>query len=284
MTAILTIAQLTLLEASRRKLLLAVALITLVIVALVGWGFSWIPHIRCHGGCGPGEQRGVEAAFLILIAYMFSFIIAVAAPFLAAPSIATDVESHLILGILPRPIQRRDVVIGKWAGLALLVSAYTIMATALQFLAVWIAVGYAPPHPVWTILFVMGEAVALLTLAMLGSTRLSPITCGIISVILFGVTWVAGLAGQIGAAFGNSVLADVGTISSLLLPTDGLWRGAIFNLEPVSMIALTASSRAASANPFSVGSAPTAAYVIWAVVWIAGILALAVRSFSTREV
>src|SRR5581483_2876653 len=135
-----------------------------------------------------------------------------------------------------------------------------------------------------TILFVMGEAFTLLTLALLGSTRLSPITCGIISVILFGVTWFAGLAGQIGAALGNSVLANVGTISSLLLPTHGLWRGAIFNLEPVSMIAVTNSSRDASANPFAAASAPTAAYLIWAIFWIAAVLALAVRSFSTREV
>jgi hypothetical protein len=176
------------------------------------------------------------------------------------------------------------VILGKWLGLAALVAGYTVLAGGLQFFAVWAAVGYVPPHPVLTILFIIGEALVLLTLAMLGSTRLAPITCGIIAVILFGVTWIVGIAGQIGAAFGNSVLADIGTASSLILPTDGLWRGAVFNLEPVSIIAVTNSAREASANPFAVGSAPTTPYVIWAVVWIAAVLALAVRSFSTREV
>lgn len=283
--ALLTIAALTLREASRRKLLIAVGLITLLIIPLMGWGFSRIPTLPCHGGCGPGVIRGVEAGLLILVAYMFSFVIAIAAPFLAAPSIAGDVESHVLLGMLPRPLRRTDLVVGKWLGLTFLVSAYTVLTCGLQFFAVWVAVGYVPPHPILTTLFIVGEAVSLLTLALLGSTRLAPITCGILAVILFGVTWIVGVAGQIGAAFGNTVLANIGTASSLLLPTDGLWRGAIFNLEPVSILAVANSARrVASADPFTVGSPPTTPYVVWAVLWIAAVLALAVRSFSTREV
>jgi ABC-type transport system involved in multi-copper enzyme maturation permease subunit len=283
--ALLTIAALTLREASRRKLLLAVALLTLVAIILVGWGFSRVPTLRCNGpDCGPGTIRAVESVLLIMVAYMFSFIIAVAAPFLAAPAIAGEIESHVILGILPRPIRRSDVVLGKWLGLAVLVAAYTIYAAALQFIAVDIAVGYVPPHPAFTILFIIGEGIALMTLALLGSTRLAPITCGIVSVILFAMAWMVGIAGNIGAAFGNSAISNIGIISSLILPTDGLWRGAIFNLEPIALIATSSGSRAASANPFAVTSPPTTAYVIWSICWIAIVLALAVRSFSTREV
>ncbi len=283
--AISTISLLTLKEASRRKLILAVGIITLVVIPLVGWGFSRVPTFPCRPpGCGPGEIRGVEAVLLILVAYMFSFVIAVASPFLAAPSIASDVESHVILGILPRPIRRSDVVIGKWLGLAILVGAYTALTCGLEFLAIRIAVGYVPPHPVLTILFILGEAISLLTLATLGSTRLSPITCGIVAVILFGITWIVGIAGQIGAAFGNTLLANIGTVASLLLPTDGLWRGAIFNLEPVSILTTVSSSRPAAANPFTVATAPTTPYVIWSIGWIAAVLGLAVWSFSSREV
>ncbi len=282
--AILTIAELTLREASRRKLLIAVGLITLIIMPLLGWGFSRIPTLPCNGACGPGTLRTVEAVLLILVAYMFSFVIAVAAPFIGAPAIAADIESHVILSILPRPIRRAEVLIGKWLGLAVLVTAYTVMTCGLAFLAVWVGVGYLPPHPVLTTVFITGEGLCLLTLAVLGSTRLAPITCGIIAVILFGVTWIVGVAGQIGAAFGNTVLADVGTATSLVLPTDGMWRGAIFNLEPVSMIAVTSASREASANPFTVTAPPTAAYAVWVVFWILAVLGLAVFSFSRREV
>jgi ABC-type transport system involved in multi-copper enzyme maturation permease subunit len=219
----------------------------------------------------------------ILVAYMFSFVIAVAAPFLAAPAIAGDIESHVILAILPRPIRRSDVVLGKWLGLAVLLTLYTVFACSLEFLVVKLMVGYVPPHPLFTIAYIVGEGIVLLSLALLGSTRLAPITCGIVAIILFGMAWIAGIAGQVGAAFNNAVIADVGTISSLLLPTDGLWRGAIFNLEPASFIATATASRAASANPFAVAAAPTTAYILWVVIWLAAILGLAIVSFQRRE-
>ena len=173
---------------------------------------------------------------------------------------------------------------GKWLGLATLVVGYTFLTCTLQFVAVWVAAGYIPPHPALTTLYIAGEAVTLLTLGILGSTRLSPITCGILAVILFGITWIIGVAGQIGAAFGNTVLANIGTASSLLLPTDGLWRGAVFNLEPVSILAVVSSTREASTDPFVVAAPPTTAYAIWSILWIAAILGLAIRSFATREI
>lgn len=288
-TPIITIARLTLREASRRRLLIIVGALTLVVIVLIGWGFA---HITSISNCGEGgnthpctlaEQRDVEAGLLILIAYMFSFVIAVAAPFVAAPAIAGDVESHVILAMLPRPIHRSDVIIGKWLGLAMLLALYTTLTAGLQFVAVDIAVGYVPPHPILTIAYIVGEAITLMTLALLGSTRIAPIACGIVAVILFGITWMAGIAGQIGAAFGNRVIADVGTVSSLVLPTDGLWRGALYNLEPAAYIATLTVGRETRANPFGVVAPPSTAYLLWAIFWIIGILSLTVWSFNRRE-
>jgi ABC-type transport system involved in multi-copper enzyme maturation permease subunit len=280
---LITLASLTLREASRRKLLVVVGALTVVLIPLVAWGFTFIPGM-CSQGCGRGGTRAAEASILILVAYMFSFIIAVAAPFIAAPAISGDVESHVILGILPRPIRRRDVVMGRWLGLAILLAGYTILTCGLEFFAVRVSVGYVPPHPILATLAITGEAISLMTLSLLGSTRLSAMTCGIAAVILFGVTWIVGVAGQIGAAFGNSVLADVGTASSMVLPTDGLWRAAVFNMEPVGLLAASGGDRAGSADPFFVSAPPTTAYVIWAIVWIAVMLAFAVWSFQRREV
>ena len=67
----------------------------------------------------------------------------------------------------------------------------------------------------------------LLTLALLLSSVVSPMASGIVAVGLFGATWVAGVVGGIGAALGNEGVARVGTVSRMLLPTDGLWRGAM---------------------------------------------------------
>jgi ABC-type transport system involved in multi-copper enzyme maturation permease subunit len=132
-------------------------------------------------------------------------------------------------------------------------------------------------------LYVIAEALAVLTLALAVSTRLPAITGGIIVLAAFGLVWMGGIAGAIGTAFRNAAIENVGTVTSLVLPSDGLWRGALYYLEPAVFIAANTSSREASANPFSATAPPTTPYMIWCVAWIVAVLGLAIWSFSRRE-
>lgn len=285
--AVLTIARLTLREVSRRRLLLAVALLTIALAALSDWGFHRLLDL-CHEGpgqsCSPAELKVIAATLLILLGFMFSFILALGAAFVAAPSISNDVESGIVLAMLPRPIRRSDVVLGKWLGLAILLALYAGIACSLEFVLAGFTMNYVPPHPVTAITFLVGEAIVVLTLTLLASTRLPSMTGGIIVLILFGMAWMGGIVGSIGAAFHSSAIENVGTISSLLMPTDGLWRGAIYNLEPVALVALgNAGPRAARGNPFFVSAPPTTAYLLWSVGWAVVMLGLAAWSFRRRE-
>jgi hypothetical protein len=98
---------------------------------------------------------------------------------------------------------------------------------------------------------------------------------------LFGVAWIAGIAQSVGLAFHNTAITTAGTVMSLLLPSDGLWRGAVYNLEPAALIAL--GNAAARANPFAVSAPPPTPYIVWAVGWVVVILGLAVLSFRRRD-
>jgi ABC-type transport system involved in multi-copper enzyme maturation permease subunit len=147
-----------------------------------------------------------------------------------------------------------------------------------------ISFGYVPPHPVSAILFILAEGAAVLTLALCISTRLSGIVGGVIALALFGASWLAGVVSAVGVAFENRTIENIGTVMGLVMPTDVLWRGAIYNLEPVALIvAQDAAGREASANPFFVSSPPTTAYLVWSFLWIAGFLSLAIWSFQRRE-
>ena len=89
----------------------------------------------------------------------------------------------------------------------------------------------------------------------------------------------------VGTAFANDTITHVGTATKLILPTDGLWRGAVWSLEPAAVIAGFANAGpAAAGNPFFAATPPPSAYLVWSVAWIAGVLALAVWSFRAREV
>ncbi|MCW5852278.1 MAG: ABC transporter permease [Anaerolineae bacterium] len=284
--AIWTIARLTWQELGRRRVVLAGLILTALVLGLTAWGFHSLPNVQCgNRPCPPEEIRTAASALTILLMYMFSFVVALAGAFLAAPAIANDIESGIALAVLPRPIRRSDVLLGKWLALGSAIALYTAVVATAIFAIVKYFTGYQPPAPVTAIAFITGEGLALLTLALLGSTRIGPLACGITAVVLFGLAWIAGVIGGIGLSIGNQAVTNVGVIASLILPTDGLWRGAMFHLEPAVMIAAVSQSpRGVNANvPFFAYAPPPTAYIVYAVGWILAMLALAAYNFDRRE-
>lgn len=285
MSHILIIAGLVIREAARRRLLLALLILTLIVIALTGWGFSRIPTFSSGGRpLSDVMVRTIASQLLILSMFMFSFVLAMAAVFVAAPSIANDVESGVALALLSRPISRTEYVLGKWLGHAALIALYAGGAGVAELVVVNAVVGYLPPEPIAFLLFLIGEGLVILTLALLLSTRLSGMVGGVIALVLFGIAWIGGIVGGIGAAFGNTTIGHAGTVTRLILPTDALWRGAVFTLEPAAVIAAgSQAGAAAAANPFFAATPLPLAMVLYAVGWILVLLGLTVLAFRGRE-
>ncbi len=281
----LVIARLVIREAARRRLLLALLLLTLVIIALTGWGFSRIPTITQRGTPLTDIQvRLIASQFLILTMFMFSFVLAMAGVFVAAPQISGDVESGIALAILSRPIGRSEYVAGKWLGLASLVVIYAGGAAAIELGVVNAVVGYVPPEPLSFIAFVIAEGLVIMTFALLLSTRLSGMVGGVIALVIFGIAWIGGIVGGIGVAFDNATITHVGTVTRLILPTDGLWRGAVYALEPQSLLATGAQAGpAVAANPFFAATPAPLAFELYVAGWVALVFGLALYSFRARE-
>lgn len=280
----LVLARLVLREAARRRLLLAVVLLTIASVGLTAWGFSRIPHLTATPL--PTEQvKLIASQLLILVAFMFSFVLALSAVFVAAPAISGELEAGTALALLARPLSRTSYVLGKWLGLALLLLLYAVGSVVLELIAVRAVIDYTPPRPAEAFLYLYAEGVVLLTLALALSTRLSGMVGGVVALVLFGIAWMGGIVGGIGQLFNNATVEHVGTVTKLLLPTDGLWRGAVHALEPVAVLtAARGLPSGMSGNPFFALSPPPAAFIVWSMAWIVAVLALAVWSFRAREV
>ena len=282
---VLSIARLTIREAARRRLLLALLVLTVIAVLLSAWGFQHLTTIKCENGspCTVEQVRGVAFALTTLLAFMFSFVLALSAAFTGSSSIASEVESGIAQAILARPISRTEVVLGKWLGFAGLITLYAALVSVIELgLVAWIT-GYAAPHVAPFIGFLAAEGIVLMSMALLFSTRLSNITGGVIAVSAFGLAWIAGIVGGFGQAFNNDAVRSVGTISRLLIPTDGLWRGALYSLEPAVYIAAQNTVRQSAANPFYAPTYPAWPYLAWVVLWIVAITGLALLSFQRRE-
>jgi ABC-type transport system involved in multi-copper enzyme maturation permease subunit len=283
----LVVARLTVQESSRRRLLLALLILTLLVVGFSAWGFYKITTIpNSRGQLLPPQQVAlITSQLLIVVVFMFSGVLALSAAVVAGPLISSEVESGLLLSMLARPLRRSEVVIGKWLGLAILVGVYAAGAGSLELAAVDWATGYLPPHPAQLLLYVAAEGLVLLSLGLLLSTRLSGITAGVIALVAWLIAWIAGVVGDIGIGLQNQALENVGVVSNLLLPSDGLWRGAIYAMEPDTLLAtMRAAGTFARANPFAAVDPPPVAFLTWVVVWFGLMLALSVWSFRTREI
>jgi ABC-type transport system involved in multi-copper enzyme maturation permease subunit len=287
MPPVLVIGRLTVQEASRRRLLLALLVLTLIVVGFSAWGFHKITTVtRSDGTPLPPDQVAlITSQLLIVVTFMFSGVLALSAAVVAGPLISSEVESGLLLSMLARPLRRSEVVIGKWIGLGVLVAIYAAGAAFLELVAVDWATGYLPPHPVQLTAFVAAEGLVLLSLGLMLSTRLSGITAGVIALVAWLMGWIAGVVGDIGTGLQNQALENVGVISHLLLPSDGLWRGAIYAMEPDTYLAaLRAAGTFGRANPFAAVDPPPTQFLVWVVVWFGIVLGLSMWSFRTREI
>ena len=285
MRAIWIIARLTVREAARRRILWVLLALTLVSVTLTTWGIERLVSLAREGGANELEIQVGVSQVLILVAFMFSFVLAMTAAFLGAPAMAADLESGVAHAMLARPIRRADLVVGRWIGLVAIVAAYASGSGLLEIATVRVVSGYTPPEPLLAVVFLSAQAVVLLTFAMLLSTRLPAIASGAVCVVLFGLGWMAGVFAGVGRFFDAGPLVDVAEASRWLLPSDGLWRGAIFSLEPplVVLAAVGRGGPAADANPFFASTLPPPAFLVWSAAWIVLVLAAAAISLNRRD-
>jgi ABC-type transport system involved in multi-copper enzyme maturation permease subunit len=277
----LTIAALTLREAARRRVLFALVAMTLVLLALSAWGFSKLAA-ESGGTLTSGEARLTGSIMLNLVMFGFSLIAALGTAFLAGPTLAGETESGIALAVLARPIRRSSFLLGKWLGLVAFGSGFVVLAGLAQILVVRAAVDYWPPNPATALALLAAQTTVLLTLAVLLSTAISPMASGVVAVGLFGTTWVAGVVGGVGASLGNDSVARVGAVSRVLLPTDGLWRGAMHGFQDPSAL-LQLGDEGGQAFPFLSPAPLTAAYLVWAAVWVAMVWGLAAASFVRKD-
>jgi ABC-type transport system involved in multi-copper enzyme maturation permease subunit len=194
---------------------------------------------------------------------------------LPVDTLSGEIASGVIQTVAVRPIRRRDIVLGKWLG------HWTVMASYLALLAGGVLgitamlSGFTPPRIERGLPLVLLEGTVLLTVSIAGGARLSTVTNGMLAFGLFGVAFIGNWVEQIGTMAGNEAARQVGTVVSLLMPSEALWQLAASHMQP-SIV------RDLGASPFSPVSVPSAAMIVWALGYVAAVLLLGVRFFSKR--
>ncbi|HXG26046.1 MAG TPA: ABC transporter permease subunit [Candidatus Binatia bacterium] len=279
----LTIARLTIGEAARRRILWILVALAVVAVGLTAWGLSALVAGARDEGIGELEIKFAVSQILIFIAFMYGFVLVMTAASFGSPAIAADLESGVAQAMLARPLRRSSYLLGRWLGLLVVIVAYAVGSGFFAIGAVGFVSGYVPPDPVLPVLYLAGQAIVLLSFTILLSTRLPPIAGGAIAVVAYGLAWMAGVLGKIGVELGTPSLVSIGDAIRFLLPTDALWQGVVYGLEPAFVINAVGEESIARSSPFFTDVPPSPVIVAWSAIWVVLVLVLAINQLRRRE-
>ena len=101
---------------------------------------------------------------------------------------------------------------------------------------------------------------------------------GAISVVLFGVGWFVGVLGNVAVAFDAPALHRATEAFRFLLPTDGLWRGVIYGLEPPLVLLMSVGRTRRGEPVLRARRRRPLAFTAWSVVWVLLVLAAGHRA------
>ncbi len=282
----LLITRFTFQEAMRRRLFLAVVLLSIILLGAFTLLFSLVvDSSRAPDGIdfqvfllGIGAFMTLPAIWLV---YLLSSILTI---LLTTNMISGEIEAGTFAIIVPKPLRRFEIVFGKWLCYALLLSIYTALLFLVFLGVIYWKTGYWPLDALNALGVLELVVFVLLGITTLGSALVSTIVNGAIALILFIGAQISSFVQLITpfvAPTQKDTVQNITTIINLIMPTDALWHGSSFYLTSGAIDLLQAAH---SANtPFTSTVPVASALLVWAVFYSLALLAFAAWRFQHRD-
>lgn len=286
-SASLVIARLTLREALRKKMIWGVLALSCCFAVLYAWGFTQVhADFAAHNAAGTTPSTGsgrvitfdlVAGILVSLGLYTINFLAGVMTIFAAVGTVAGEVEAGTFQAIVPKPLARWEIIVGKYLGFGAMVAGYVAVMAADVYVTAYLVAGYWAPNAIVAGALVVLVSLILLALTMLGSTLLPTMANGVVVFMLYGMALLGGLLEQLGSLLMVQSLVVVGVVTSLLLPSDVIWQLASYLLQP------TVNVRFTGPIPIAAAAAPSPLMVVYAAGYCVVLLGLAAVVFSKKD-
>jgi len=269
------IAKLTFQEASRRWVLWVALLLGLLFLFVYGFGFREILNDLSQSA-GILERSELTSFILLAGLYAVSFLTLIMTVLTSVDTLSGEIASGTIHTLVSKPLRRWEIVLGKWLGFSGMLTLYLLLMAGGVLLIVYMLSGYTPPN-VWVGLGLMWLNINLiLSVSLFGGAVLSTLSNGVLVFGLYGVAFIGGWIEQIGGFLKNPTAINIGIVSSLILPSEALWKRAVYEMQSplVGAIGIT---------PFSSPSTPSLLMIAYAVIYLLVMIWLAMRQFAQRD-
>jgi Cu-processing system permease protein len=275
---VIVIARLTFREAARRKILLAAFVLGLLYLVIYGVGFYYVNQDVAKSQFSPGllELNQIRNFLFMAGMYVVNFLTVAMAVLTSVDTLSGEIASGTIHTLVSKPLQRWQIVVGKWLGFVGMLSLYLLLMAGGTILVVYQISGYTAPNLLRGLSMLWLNSILLLGVSLAGGAILSTLANGVLVFGLFGIAFVGGWIEQIGSFIQNQTAVNVGIISSLIIPSEALWKRAAFEMQSPIVSALGFS-------PFTASSMPSTVMVIYGLVYAIVVLLVAVRLFNKRD-
>ncbi|HVB55928.1 MAG TPA: ABC transporter permease subunit [Candidatus Acidoferrales bacterium] len=263
-------------EAARKKILWTALLAGLACLVLFGIAMKYQMEDFQTRATAPFIRYQILSAMLMLGLYTVDLLAVVVTILTSVDTIAGEISSGTIHAIATKPIPRWQVLIGKWTGFACMIAAYVaIIFGGMIAVGYWVG-GVTPENPLQGALLVCLECLLALSVTFMFGTWFSTLTNGIIVLGLLGFAFMGGWLEQMSGFTESGRLVAVGIVSSLLMPSEAIWRRAAFEMQAPLAGSLPFS-------PFANVSIPSMTMIGYAGFYLLISLVIAVYHFHLRD-
>lgn len=261
-------------EAGRKKVLWMALAAGFAFIALFGIGLHYQVKDLAHTSLV--FRRQVPNAMLMVGLYAVDLLAMVITVLASADTLSGEIASGTIHAVATKPVARWEVLLGKWLGLAGMMTVYiAIMIGGITGVAYGVS-GATAVHLLRGALLIWLESIVLLNVTLLCGATFSTLTNGVLVLGLYALAFLGGWIEQVGALTHSPRVVDVGVIASIIMPSESLWRRAAFEMQSPVVGALRIS-------PFSNASVPSIAMIGYAAIYLTIAFALALRCFGVRD-
>jgi Cu-processing system permease protein len=278
MKTLLTISRLTFREAARRKILWAALILGLLFLLIFDLGYYFINQDVQRSMNNPTQlmMNEVFSFFFMAGMYAVNFLTVGMSVLTSVDTLSGEITSGTMQTLVTKPVRRSQILLGKWLGFVGMLTLYLLLMAGGIIGSVYLISGYVAPNAFGGVVLIWLNGLLMLSLSFLGGTYLSTLANGVLAFGLFGVAFVGGWVEYVGWFTKNQVAVNIGIISSLIIPSEAIWKRAAHLMESPLVAAVGFS-------PFTAASPPSPMMVGYAVVYALVILALAVRQISRRD-
>jgi ABC-type transport system involved in multi-copper enzyme maturation permease subunit len=192
-------------------------------------------------------------------------------------TISGEISTGTIHAIAIKPMSRWQILFGKWLGFAGMLFIYVAMMFGGTIAVSYVIAGLAPQNPMRGFILIFLECVIALSVTFMCGTWLSSLATGVVVLGLQGLSFMGGWLEQMSGFTDGSRLAIAGIVTSLVMPTEAVWRRAAYEME---------SPLAGSLPQFAIFSdvsIPSPAMIAYASMYLLAVLSIAIYHFQQRD-